>query len=113
MRDEGRGPRAAVALKRARLGLRHPVRLGRGIDAHGRAARRLDATRGDIDLGSVITHEIGVGHHAIRVPYCYFYLPHARFLLLFAQYALKQQWPYYLEGFRKMLYAFHYFARLP
>ena len=50
-----------MAVKDARLGLRHPSQLGRGLDAHGRTPPRHDATRGDIDLRSLIAHGIGVG----------------------------------------------------
>lgn len=50
-----------MALKDARLGLRHPTQLGRGDDAHGRTPPRHDATGGDMDLRSLIAHGIGVG----------------------------------------------------
>ena len=49
-----------MALKDAGLGLRQPGQLGRGLDAHGRTTLRHDATRGDIDLRSLIAHGIGV-----------------------------------------------------
>ena len=48
-----------MAPEDARLGLRHPAQLGRGDDAHGRTTPRDDATRGDIDLRSLIAHGIG------------------------------------------------------
>ena len=50
-----------MAPKDARLGLRHPTRLGRGDDAHGRTPPRDEATRGGIDLRSLIAHGIGDG----------------------------------------------------
>jgi len=50
-----------MALKDARLGFRHPAELGRGDDANSRTPPRHDATRGDIDLRSLIAHGIGVG----------------------------------------------------
>jgi len=48
-----------MALKDARLGLRHPSQLGRGLDAD-RTPPRHDATRRNIDLRSLIAHGIDV-----------------------------------------------------
>ncbi len=57
-----------MALKGDHLGLRHLGRLGPGIDATRRTPRRVDATRGDIDPGSVIAHGIGVGRARRQAP---------------------------------------------
>jgi hypothetical protein len=78
--DEVRGLRAAMALKDARLGLRHRTQLGRADEAHGRTPRRHDATRGDIELRSLIAHGIGVG--AIPSRACSFALTTATATLL-------------------------------
>ena len=50
-----------MALKGSRLGLPHRVHGGRSVEAHAGTAPRHKATRGDLELRSLIAHGIGLG----------------------------------------------------